>query len=181
MRAIALFLLLAAPPAAEKTALLNELIQLAHVDAASFDVLAENLDERQLREAVTFFKSDAGKAFMKALTGGHADPSPEKRTMADMRSLATATEAYATDHNTYPDARNIGELSKLIAPTYIRFVPEKDGWGTPFVYLVSADHQTYRFVSAGPDKKFDKSSYDVGMVPAKSDDIIFENGEFVER
>ena len=146
-------------------------------------ILAEHLTERQLRELIAFFKTDAGRAYCNAVAALTKErlprfaaeldkPTPEsaaKRTMADMRSLATASEAYATDTNKYPDAKTIAELGKLIVPIYIRVAPEKDGWGTPFRYAVSADLQTYRFVSAGPDKTFDTK-----------DDIVFENGEFVQ-
>jgi len=148
------------------------------------DILAEHLTERQLRELIAFFKTDAGRAYCDAVAALTKErlprfaaeldkPTPEsaaKRTMADMRSLATASEAYATDNNKYPDAKTIAELGKLIVPIYIRVAPQKDGWGTPFRYAVSADLQTYRFVSAGPDKKFDTK-----------DDIVFENGKFIEH
>src|ERR1041385_1722003 len=215
---LALALALAgAPPSAEKTALVNELIQLTHatdtgieslvlmlssegkfppekdrdpaVDRAiqrtTADILAEHLTERQLRELIAFFKTSSGRAYCDAvgaleerlprLAAELDKPTPAsavKRTMADMRSLATASEAYGTDYNKYPDAKTLAELANAIAPTYIRVVPEKDGWGTPFAYFVSADHQTYRFVSAGPDRKFDPSSLRLGTKPSASDDIV---------
>src|SRR5512134_435367 len=65
--------------------------------------------------------------------------SKQKRTMADMRSIATAWEAYATDNNSYnaagqsvssefdPSAfvnMGYGELSALLSPTYIRNTPQ---------------------------------------------------------
>src|SRR6478672_5662446 len=69
--------------------------------------------------------------------------SKQKRTMADMRSIATAWEAYATDNNAYYSAGQAttsnlkisdfsdwtwGNLSSCVAPTYIRSLPKNDGW-----------------------------------------------------
>src|SRR3954451_19149870 len=64
--------------------------------------------------------------------------SKQKRTMADMRSIATAWEARATDTNRYTAAgglslpsTSIGQsaLAGMLAPTYIKLLPSKDGWG----------------------------------------------------
>src|SRR5476651_2217805 len=71
--------------------------------------------------------------------------SKQKRTMADMRSLATAWEARATDVNKYnaaaiPDQAvqiTTANLTAGLTPTYIKVLPAKDGWGVP--YWTSAD------------------------------------------
>jgi Type II secretion system (T2SS), protein G len=166
------------------------------VTKATFEILSERLNEKQLKSLVSFFKSDAGRAYSNAvsvltkerparLVGALAAPpetverSRQQRTMADMRTLATASEAYATDFNKYPDAKRIDDLRPILVPTYIRVLPTSDAWGTPFAYLVSPDHQRYRFASAGPDKKFDPSSLQLGTSPAKSDDVVFEDGKFL--
>ena len=55
----------------------------------------------------------------------------QKRTMADMRTVATAIGTYATDMNFYP--RNITSMTDMethLEPVYIRNTPVKDGWGT---------------------------------------------------
>jgi hypothetical protein len=87
--------------------------------------------------------------------------------MADMRSLATASEAYATDYNKYPDAQDLDALDKLLSPVYIRTLPRNDAWGKAVHYVASESFQGYRFTSAGPDGVFESS-----------DDIIFEDGTF---
>src|SRR6266702_3414827 len=65
----------------------------------------------------------------------------QKRTMGDMRSLATAIEAYAVDNNVYPPAacasglfttadKTLDDSSwTALTPTYISLAPKKDGWG----------------------------------------------------
>jgi len=105
------------------------------------------------------------------------DSSEMRRTRADMRSLSTSTEAYFTDHAQYPQVKTMEELRAKLSPEYLKKVPMVDGWGTPFAYRASRDH--YRFVSAGPDRKFNPTSLDLGKTPAKSDDIIYADVELI--
>src|SRR5437899_5929525 len=62
----------------------------------------------------------------------------QKRTMADMRTIATAWEARATDVYHYNAAGAITlpavtmpgpTMTTILAPTYLKLVPPKDGWG----------------------------------------------------
>src|SRR3954466_1564992 len=65
--------------------------------------------------------------------------SKQKRTMADVRTIATAWEARATDVNKYTAAGAISaitaasnkltqaQLSGALSPTYIKLLPNKDG------------------------------------------------------
>ncbi|HEX9163953.1 MAG TPA: DUF2059 domain-containing protein [Thermoanaerobaculia bacterium] len=118
------------------------------------------------------------------------DPAePWQQTMIDLRTVATATEAYATDTNKYPSVSSYEELGPILSPTYIKTLPGKDAWGTAFVYVASGDGQHYRFVSAGADKRFDSDSYRIETLQEKfegramdslDDDIIFQDGAFVQ-
>ena len=114
---------------------------------------------------------------------------PWKKTMSDLRTVATATEAYATDANKYPEVHSYDGLGTILSPTYIRQMPEKDAWGTPFKYVVSSDGQHYRFVSAGADRKFDWNAEQFENVSDDfegrasenlNDDIVFQDGLFVQ-
>lgn len=118
--------------------------------------------------------------------------SRQKRTMADMRSLATAWEARATDINEYTvsgaavtwPATSAGYVSSKVAaalePTYIKQAPRKDGWGTEFAAGISADGQAYSIESYGKDKVND-SGADPGGPTTKFDrDIVFSNGSFCQ-
>src|SRR5205807_6207409 len=79
--------------------------------------------------------------------------SRQKRTMADMRTIATAWEARATDVNkynaaglTYPGtATNLNTLEGYLAPTYVKVFPQKDGWST---YYEFATDQAFGSVTA---------------------------------
>ena len=111
--------------------------------------------------------------------------SQQKRTMADMRSLAISVEAYATDHNKYPNV-TLERLEQLISPVYIKYVPTLDAWLTQFFYIADdADH--YRFVSAGADGTFEAASRQLGPAPSEGKgtkdpnaDIIFQDGMFIQ-
>src|SRR5215212_11726759 len=73
-------------------------------------------------------------------------------SLADAKSIRTTVEAYAVDHHRYPPAATIEELRPLVEPVYIRTMPMKDAWGTPFIYRVSQDGQSYTIASAGSDR-----------------------------
>jgi type II secretion system protein G len=127
--------------------------------------------------------------------------SKQKRTMADIRSIATAWEARATDVNKYNAAGAISgftaaqsndvsaNLSAALAPTYIKNLPKNDGWGTPYKFLTDAawasatvNAQAYFVWSAGKptgSTTFDTAS--AGGATSRFDcDIIYSNGSFVQ-
>ncbi|HEY2092651.1 MAG TPA: type II secretion system protein GspG [Thermoanaerobaculia bacterium] len=107
------------------------------------------------------------------------DAQKADHTMSAMRSIATAVEAYATDHNAYPVGNKIEDATGAVMPMYIRTMPEKDGWGTSFRYW--SDGSKYRIVSCGADAKCDESSWgDISKdpLPSYSDDAVFLTGTF---
>jgi hypothetical protein len=115
--------------------------------------------------------------------GPEAQRSAQRHTMADMRSIATAWEARATDTNSYSvDAVGDGEisytqLSSALSPTYIKKLPRDDSWGTPFVLRVSAGGQQYSVRSVGSNRRFDDTPE--GATSSPEADILFSNGNFV--
>jgi len=133
----------------------------------------------------------AAALLLLAAVSAHADDPAErniaaaKRTIADLRTLATVIEAYATDSNEYPAAADMEALRKLVEPTYVRHMPSRDAWGHEFIYIGSPDKQQYRLVSAGSDGVFEAESRRLTKVqPRESDrfedDIIYQDGEFVQ-
>ena len=117
----------------------------------------------------------------------------QKRTMADMRTIATAWEARATDVNRYNAAgANAGlsnnvtatQLSGALTPTYIKTLPQKDGWGNAFEFGTDvafangagAAAQQYAIQSYGRDGTFQAG---VGGGTTNFDcDIVYSNGSF---
>ncbi len=134
--------------------------------------------------------------------------SKQKRTMADMRTLATAWEARATDVNKYNAAGTIAaialcsqnvtpaELSGALAPTYIKLMPSKDGWGNPLLFMAdqpwnnAAPAQAYLIWSAAKDGTtavptsntatgFEASPAG-GATTNFNNDIVYGNGSFIQ-
>jgi type II secretion system protein G len=125
--------------------------------------------------------------------------SKQKRTMADMRAIATAWEARATDMNTYGAAgANTFDMSSwtadsfntiigLLTPTYIKSLPQKDGWGRPYEFWmdkgpgVTAAAQAYVIRSFGKDGASQGTTYTVGTATTSFDcDIVYSNGSFIQ-
>lgn len=98
------------------------------------------------------------------------------KTNGDLRSLQIVVEAYHKDYNRYPDAVSIEQLAPLASPVYIRDMPLKDAWGTPFLYRTFADGKAYVIASAGSDGKFDETTW--SRAPrSTSEDAIVRSGQ----
>jgi general secretion pathway protein G len=114
------------------------------------------------------------------------DRGKQKRTLADMRSIGIAVEAYAVDHGRYPPGAmsptpvaGTGDdnLEKYLAPVYIRELPTLDGWGNPILYSSDAEGTSYAIYSAGKDGALSPEA--LGAVPGYDGDIIYKNGHFI--
>lgn len=112
--------------------------------------------------------------------------SKQKRSMADIRAIATAIETYGVEHNRYPEVANIDELAPLLEPKYIQRLPRVDGWGHAFVYRARCDNgscSSYTVASPGKDGTLEQplSDYDDQFTATTTfdDDIVFRDGSFV--
>lgn len=122
---------------------------------------------------------------LKDLTVG---TTPYNQTMEKMKAIAFALEAFAADHDSYPEGKTIMELKEKVEPQYVKELPLKDDWGKMFVYKTDDSRQTYWIISYGADGKPDSGIYDSKLLPNKSaavettnpgDDIIFSIGNFL--
>jgi len=117
----------------------------------------------------------------------------QKRTMADMRNLATAIESYNVDNNVYPAATtcpsdvptSAADLNStswtLLRPTYIAQPPFQDGWGHFLKYGTDAQGQAYVLGSSGRDTTFAiPSGTNCGTTTDFNSDIVYSNGTFIE-
>jgi type II secretion system protein G len=118
----------------------------------------------------------------------------QKKTMGDIRSIATAVEAYSVDFNRYPTAAGFTLPPSLtyptltvgansggyLSPTYIKVCPLADGWNSWFLYNTDSNGQDYILVSVAKDG--------VGLAPAAgtygpttdfNSDIVYCDGAFV--
>jgi general secretion pathway protein G len=119
--------------------------------------------------------------------------SKQKRTLADIRAIATAWEARATDVGKYNAAGvadgislpvTIDDLTNVLTPTYIKALPNKDGWGreylafTDVAFSDSTISNRYAVVSNGRDGTLN-ASQPLGTFTNFDCDIIYSNGVFL--
>jgi len=114
--------------------------------------------------------------------------SRQKRTMADMRTVGTAAEAYAVDWSFYPNTGNAPQpitttWSTLIAPIYVKKTPQQDGWRQGFV--VQSESRFYSIGSSARDKVWefggglDATGYNRLPTNDMDCDIVYSNGTFM--
>lgn len=116
----------------------------------------------------------------------------QKRSMADIRAIAGAWEARAVDFSGY-SAAGFGwpansvtqdQLYELLSPTYIRYLPEKDGWDHRFEYstdiaIGSGWANRYAIRSRGRDGAAQGTTYNPGAITDFDCDLVFSNGTFI--
>ena len=117
----------------------------------------------------------------------------QKRTMADIRTIATAWEARATDVNKYNAAGSVSlpgvtlpnaTMTTILAPTYIKSLPPRDGWGNNWKYLSDvafggSSAQQYAIISFGRDGVIEGTAQ--GSSTTNFDcDIIYSQGGFLQ-
>lgn len=102
----------------------------------------------------------------------------QKKTMADMRTLALAINSYATDHVFVPQVSGTAaDLRPYLEPTYLKVLPVHDGWRRNLSYQGSA--LSYTVVSFGGDGVAQGGPY-VGPTTHYDADIALVNGIFVQ-
>lgn len=129
---------------------------------------------------------------MNEVMAEHEKKRPWRRTMSDIRKVATALEAYATDNDELYPTGDYASLKELLSPEYLETLPEKDIWGHPYAYIVSTDRRHYRIVSAGADSIFEWDSRRIAPTSDNDvetpiryrdrleDDVIFADYAFVQ-
>jgi general secretion pathway protein G len=114
----------------------------------------------------------------------------QKKSMADMKALAVAIEAYQVDSGYYPTASCAAGLYTTVGaaladgsftrltPTYISQPPTRDGWSKFLVYSVNASGSSYNVRSLGRNGSAD--TLVCGTTTDFNDDIVFSNGAFLQ-
>jgi general secretion pathway protein G len=100
----------------------------------------------------------------------------QKRTMSDMRTMATAIEAYAVDHSFYAQGA-MDDVKSILDGPYIKSLPTQDGWNNSF--LITATTRAYTIVSLGLDRTAG-SGTPGGKTRDFDCDIYYSNGVFVQ-
>lgn len=122
----------------------------------------------------------------------------QKRTMADIRSIANAWEARAVETRSYNAAGQTpppatytmpattltqAQLASLLTPTYMRVLPTIDGWSNMLDFAVEfplggAPATHYAIRSSAGDGVFE-TTYTAGPTEDFDCDIVFADGNFV--
>ncbi len=108
----------------------------------------------------------------------------QKRSMADLRTVGTAVEAYAVDMAFYPDFTE-GPVDPtfegFLEPTYVKTVPRNDGWRT--VFYAASESRFYTLASAARDKQLEaglsSNAYNGRVTTDMDCDIVYSNGSFM--
>jgi general secretion pathway protein G len=113
----------------------------------------------------------------------------QKRSMADMRTIATAWEARATDVNKYSAAGAFvptttvanTTMDTILSPTYIKSMPANDGWGNAWVFAIdSAAGQQYAITSKGRDGTKGTDPTAITTTTNFDCDIVYSQGQFLQ-
>jgi len=117
----------------------------------------------------------------------------QKRSMSDIRTMATAVESYAVDNNFYPPGacpaesvttgtNMIDTTLSTLSPTYIANPVRKDGWDHFMAYGVApaTNSQAYGFMSWGRDGVTTTEANPCSTTTNFNSDIIYSNGGFVQ-
>ena len=123
--------------------------------------------------------------------------SKQRRTMVDMRNIATAWEARNSETGRYNAAGQangiegadqritLDNLQTILEPTYIRLLPKLDGWGTPYQAFANQPASSgappakvYALVSAGKDRIIEADPT-TGPFTNFDCDIVYSNGVFL--
>ena len=97
----------------------------------------------------------------------------QRRTMADMRNMATANATMRIDTGRYAQ-----RLAELAEKGYMQVVPPTDGWGNAWVYTTAAD--TYTITSLGSDGARGPAPPANWVREPDDPDIILTNGQFTQ-
>jgi hypothetical protein len=101
------------------------------------------------------------------------DRGRQRRSMADMRNIATANGTMRVDTGNYAAA-----LNDLQVNGYMQVTPANDGWGNAYGYVVGAD--TYTITSLGSDGAAGPAPPVPWINDPYDPDIALTDGQFVQ-
>lgn len=105
----------------------------------------------------------------------------QKRTMADMRTISTATGAYMADANFYPrDVASHAQLETHLEPIYLKSVPRTDGWGTVYYAQSDVPGSHYTLISYAKNKVADSFGGYGNLTQEFNADLYVQDSEFVQ-
>ena len=107
------------------------------------------------------------------------DKAKQKKTMADVRAIATGVEAYAVDTAAYPlGMANWAGLKLIVDPYFIKTPPDTDGWSNVWEASTTSNGSDYSLASYGKDGLI--GTRPGGATTDFNCDIVFSRGQFYQ-
>ncbi len=107
------------------------------------------------------------------------DRAKQKRTMAEIRALGGAIQAYSVDHDMFPLGTGVSTLVSVLEGEYVVHVTPADSWGHSFLYTGST--LDYTIGSTGKDGGSSLTLIGSGGETSNfTDDIIYSKGSFIQ-
>jgi len=103
------------------------------------------------------------------------DRGRQRRTMADMRNIATANGTYRVDEGVYADA-----LASIQTQGYMQVVPTNDAWANAFVYAQTGSGTGYTLTSYGSDGASGPAAPSPWVNDPYDPDLTLTNGQFTQ-
>jgi hypothetical protein len=106
----------------------------------------------------------------------------QQTTTTRMRRIGSALKSFSDQNHRYPAGSSLQAISDDLAPAFMKDVPQKDGWGNPFRYLVEQDRSNCWLISYGADGTPTDALYDRNGKPTQNrrqdiddwnDDLIY--------
>ena len=103
----------------------------------------------------------------------------QRRTMVELRTVATAVSSYATDFAYVPRVPTgpVQDLIPYLSPTYLKVLPYLDGWRRSMEY--NSEGLNYTVRSSGSDGLM-QVGQPLGGTTTFADDLVMVNGIFVQ-
>ncbi len=117
----------------------------------------------------------------------------QARSVAEVRVIATALQAYHADKNGYPPVNQsdtetyglgtVDALESYLVPDYIRVLPKTDGWGHSYLYGANRDASSFIVMSLGSDGEQGTEGIPEERVATNcfQDDILWKDDAFLQE
>ncbi len=117
----------------------------------------------------------------------------QARAVNEVRAIGEAVQRYQADNGSCPDTGHeegayysivdVSKLEEALVPKYIAVLPAKDPWNTAYSYGVSEDDASFIVICNGSDgvSSLERIPEEPVTTACFEDEIIFENGDFVQK
>lgn len=169
------------------------------VEETDLPIVESRFTDDELREVAAFARTKAGQktlALMGELSAAtvtrgktqleepieqiaeellneESEKDPMEKTRRDIMLIGIAMTEYLAGHEELPAAYTVEDMRRALSPALDR-TPLIDGWGEPYVLVLSADRKHYRVASGGEDRRIEWESRVMGA-KGNGDDLVLQD------